>query len=415
MKSEKKFTAELERLLRDSERLEMADKFIDQVMEDVRNGHDQKKINASRSSDVISNDVAIEVARSRLKVREKFTKWNRLWLDSYSASYSTPEIIGRWRAERLSPSRIVDVGCGAGMQTLFFSENSDVISIEVSRLRSIMARLNATVYSYMPKKIINADYTSVVDSLDIDNETVIFSDPLRPQTEHERTLATLVPSPLVLNKMLSGKTENFVFDLPPQMSWDNITLKGEKEYISINGKINRLSLYMGKTAKQPVSAIMFPANVRITGEPSDHHFKPAEKTGENILVPDTSLTYAGLLSVLEEFGNLREISSAKRRTVLTMEGTADTFFPGEVFEVVDLSDESNLISRLKANDAGRVIPRFFIEPEEYYGFREDVEKQLSGSSDLYLFKAGTKYAICRLDVSNDSKPVKPEWNLQNSH
>lgn len=409
MKSEKKFAEELEKLRRNPEKLEEANLFIDLVMEDLRNGHEQKKIKTSRISDIISTDSAMEVARSRLKVREKFTRWNRLWLDSYSASYSTPEIIARWRGERLASSRIVDIGCGAGMQTLFFSENSSVVSVEVSRLRSIMARLNSMVYGYTPLKIINADYTSVVDSIDIDQETVIFSDPLRPSSEKERTLASLLPSPLVLKKLLSTRTENFVFDLPPQMSWGNITIDGEKEYISIQGRINRLTLYSGRTAKHKVSALLLPLNVRITGEPSDHHFKRAEKPRENILVPDISLSYSGLLSVLEEFGDLEELSSSRRRTVLTSDITPEIYFPGEVYTVLDESGREDLISHLKANDAGRVIPRFFIDPGEYYGFREGMERHLSGTLDIYLFRSGEEYILCKLDNENISRPVKSEW------
>lgn len=408
LKSEKKFAKELELLLKDDERLDEANSLIDQIVNELRNGFGDKKIRQTYSGGVIGVEGALEVAKSRLKVSEKFTRWNRLWLDSYSASYSTPEIIARYRSGRLSSTEIVDVGCGAGLQSIFFSEFNSVTSIEVSRVRSLMTRLNGLTYGFVPKKVVNADYAAVIDKVPVNDETVVFSDPLRPRTEEERTLNTLIPSPVVVHGMLARKTDRFVFDLPPQMKWENISLPGEKEYISIGSRMNRLTLYTGSLSNGQSSAVMMPEMIRITGEPSEPDFSHSDKAGSMLFVPDISLKYSRLLGVLKELGDFREISIDQRRTVLTSDSPPNGFFPGEVFNV-EGSTGSELLSReLKKAGAGKVIPRFSIDPDRYYDMKRTFESGLTGSEDIYLFRRGEEFVLCRKDVSNSGRVISSQ-------
>lgn len=405
LKSEKKFYRELVSLLKDDEKLERANKYIDAIIDLIRRGYDQNKIKKTIPSGPISFDGAFEVAKSRISISGKFSRWDRLWMDSYSASYSTPESVARYRASRLASHDLVDVGSGAGMQSIFLSESCNVTSIEISALRCTMARLNAREYGFKPRKIINADYTSVMNSLDIDRDTVIFSDPLRPPTEQERTLKTLLPSPETVMDFVSGKTEKFVFDLPPQIRQDHVSIGGEMEYLSLDGAINRLTLYTGELGNSRASAVMLPQGLRVRGDPGEDNLRSANKPESYIFIPDISVVYANLLHRLKGYGNLSIIGKDTRRVLLTASEAPEFAFPGEVFRLVDSSGEVELVKKLKMNNCGKVIPRFHIQPDEYYTMRKEMERELTGERDIYLMKAGGKFLLCTRDDENMMRPL----------
>lgn len=409
MKNEGRFARELTGLLKDQEKLELANEYLDLLTDSLRKGYGEKRIKREVGKGPIMFEGALEVAKSRLNVSNKYSRWNRLWLDVYSASYSTPETIASYRASRLAHSKLIDVGCGAGMQSAFFSRTCSVTAIEISPLRSIMAKLNGNVYGHGPDRIINTDYTNVIDNVDIDNDTIIFSDPLRPRSETERSLTSLIPSPLVLRKLVSKRTERFVFDLPPQMSWDNITLDGEKEYISLDGALNRLTLYQGDLARSECSAVMLPDNVRITGSPSDDTIPDASIQGKFLFVPDVSLSYARLLYLVRSLGDFSVFSREKRRTILTSDDPLDFYFPGESFNIIGESDGSGLIDMLKSLNGGKTILRFSVAPEEYYGIRNKIEDELTGERNLYLFKKDDNYLICEKDFANSEKRLNEDF------
>lgn len=405
LKNERKFLKELQLLLKDPELLDAANLYLDSLVEEIRNGRSEKSLKNSIERGPLTFEGAFEVAKARIAVSEKFSMSNRLWLDYYSASYSTPEVVGKYRASRLEGCEIFDIGCGAGMQSIFFAENNDVTGVEISPLRVAMAKLNASVYGHKLRRIINADYASVIDNLEINSETVVFSDPLRPSTEVARTLESLVPSPIVLRNLLSPKTEKYVFDLPPQMRWENISLSGEKEYISIEGSINRLTLYQGKLAKSEASAVILPKGGKLSGELGGDSFLLTDEPEEMIYMPDPALIYSGLLHKLQRMGSFKLLSKDKRRVLLTADSNGAAYFPGDVFHYLEFSNEDKLTETLQKLDCGKVVLRFHLPPEEYYKIKGDIEAQLSGSKELYIFKHHSRFLICEKDSDNIRKSL----------
>ena len=63
--------------------------------------------------------IVFDLAISRIRAESKFSNYEKIWLDSYSSRYSTPEIVASYRSERLKGNQIVDIGSGAGMQSIF--------------------------------------------------------------------------------------------------------------------------------------------------------------------------------------------------------------------------------------------------------------------------------------------------------
>lgn len=393
MASTEKWVTLLSKCRKDRAYREKVNRILDELSGLIASGHDDASLKKELRLNKSYGDIYLEIAKARIKVSEKFSKSNRLWLDLYSASYSTPEIIGKYRSSRVSGGRIIDVGSGAGLQSIMFAENFPVIGIETRRERVEMSYLNSEVYGVKNAKFINADYVSVIDNLNITSEDIIFSDPLRPRTEEKRTLDSVVPSPLALMKLASQYTKNFVFDLPPQMRWEEITIDGEKEYISINGRMNRLTLYTGSLSKGSVSAVMLPSGIKLRGEPSEHHLQRVEEAKKYLYLPDPSVLYAKLVHSIPNLEKLRLLSEDKRRLILTSDELLDEGFPGDIFEVLLVSSEKEFYDGLSRLNAGESFLKFQIEPNLYYEMKKGIDERLSGTGAIYIFRDREKYIV----------------------
>ena len=112
----------LSRCLTDKRYRDAIDRRIDGIVDLIDRGYDSKSIMKNAGKHGGSEmTFLIEIARSRVRTRGKFSRSNRLWLDDYTARYSTPEAVARYRAQRISGETILDIGSGGGMQAIFFS------------------------------------------------------------------------------------------------------------------------------------------------------------------------------------------------------------------------------------------------------------------------------------------------------
>lgn len=87
----------------------------------------------------------------------------------------------------------------------------------------------------------------------------MLSDPARPVSEKQRSLEKLEPSITEILRLYSGITKEFAFHAPPQMPPSRINLDCECEYMSLNGQLNRLTLYFGSLKRCHRSAVVLPS------------------------------------------------------------------------------------------------------------------------------------------------------------
>lgn len=368
---------------------------IDQCIGLIREGNDLNRAQKIMGLGKKEAAIIFELAHSRIKIKDKFEHWDRLWMDQYLASYSTPEIVCRYRSERITDFDIVEAGSGAGMQSIFLSRtNNSTLSVEIQPERHRMAQLNSMEYRTGKLKFVNGDIYRLSSQVEVGSNTLVFSDPARPRVEGERSMSSLIPSPESLVKVFGNKTENFVFDLPPQMKWENIGIKGEKEYLSIGGKLNRLTLYTGRLAREETSAVMLPEGIRYSGAPREFRDGSNKEVEDYILVPDISLVYAKLIWKIEEEFDAFPVWHDARRHIFTSQDPQEKF-PGEQFEVLWSGGFEAIREQLTGLNAGRVFLRFPVGEDQYYGMKSSLESGLAGNFDAYIFKSGDVYFITR--------------------
>jgi hypothetical protein len=375
----------LERVYRSEKFYEYVDSEINSIAKMIRDGYGPEKIKKTRNPDF---NLLFEFARSRIRVSRKFSHSEHLFLDHYSSMYSTPEIIGKYRSDRLRGHSIIDAGSGAGMQDIMFSAFSQITGIEMDRSRYFMGMLNRIPYD-SNANFINSDFFKY--KVDF-NGKIIFSDPLRPQNSREKYFSQLSPNPLDIIDHAHG-ISGYAIDLPPHIKWENIPLKGEKEYISINGTLNRLTLYSPSLSTAESTAVILPENIVISGNPSEFnkHADPEYKGMDYLILPDISIIYARLLNkVIDPEWPL--VYSDSRRLIFAG-NSYNSSYPGRQYSIIDYSENLNIEGILKRSDAGRVFFRSNMEPAETYKYKNNLEKNLSGDKNIYVFRIGRRYII----------------------
>ncbi len=326
-----------------------------------------------------------EIARCRIDMRDKYSV-HELYFDMQGLRYSTPEIVGKFRAERVKNFTVADVSCGVGMQAIFFSfTNKEVIGIDLNEKRIKYARLNAKAYGVKNIRFIVGDALSEETVKMVKDYDVIFSDPARSESEEERDLKTLLPSPLKIMEKYGNK--RFIFDLPPQIRMEKIPSDWEKEYISVNGRISRLTTYTHDLRMYTRSAVTLPSGSRFSvGSNKEIPFILSNKLRNYIYIVDESIYYAHLLGEFSQETGIEYLLTGKRRTIATSDDLIKNDFLKPYIVICCSSSFFSLISCLRKNSVGKVTLRFQIDPGNYWKIRNKIERNLQGEEKGAVFK-----------------------------
>ncbi|MDO9098117.1 MAG: methyltransferase, partial [Candidatus Methanoperedens sp.] len=185
---------------------------------------------------------------------------------------------------------------------------------------------------------------------------------------------------------------------PPQISPERLVFDCEREYLSLHGQLNRLTLYFGALKRCERSAVVLPWEAGLCSSDA-----PAIKTGylqEYVYEPEPSVMKAGLLNELAQTiadagAEILFYKGDERRTLLTSSELIDSPFFKDRYRVVCKTemDILKLKEILKAEKAKNVVLRLDIEPERYWKFRKTLEEGLTGSRTLHLFGFGDEVVV----------------------
>ena len=307
---------------------------------------------------------------------------------------STPEIVAAYIAKRLKTDIIADLGCGIGGQVIFFArECNKVYAVEINPEKLEYAKKNCEIYGVKNVEFILGDALEKSTIEKVSDANIIFSDPARPLSEKERTLSNLEPPITEILKLYSGITPELAFHAPPQMPPTRIALDCECEYLSLNGQLNRLTLYFGALKQCERSAVVLPGEARLLS--SDAVAIRSGDLKDFVYEPEPSVVKAELLNELahalaEKGDDIFFYKGDAKRTLLTSSKHIVSPFFKDSYRVIGRTenDVSIIKELLKSKNAGRVVLRFDIEPERYWDVRKELEAGLSGSRTLHVFGFG---------------------------
>ncbi len=334
---------------------------------------------------------------TRDKRRIKFTK--PIASNAEGLQLATPETVAGYIARRLKTNIIADLGCGIGGQVIFFAkECKKVYAVERNPEKLEYAKKNCELYNVKNVEFILGDVLSQNIKEKVSDADIIFSDPARPLSEKERTLMTLEPPITEILRLYSDVTPELAFHAPPQMTPSKINLDCEREYLSLNGQLNRLTLYFGALKRCERSAVVLPGGVRLCSSDA----APAIRTGapgEYVYEPEPSVVKAELLDELAQTISSNEILFYKgdeRRILLTSSELLHSPLFKDTYLVLRRTERDIHVLQklLRAEKAGKVVLRFDIEPEKYWDVRRKLEEGLSGSRTLHVFGFGKEMLVC---------------------
>ena len=313
---------------------------------------------------------------------------------------ATPEIVAKYIAKRLKTDIIADLGCGIGGQVIFFARVCrKVYAVDNDPEKLQYARENCRLYGVDNVEFILGDALSSQVKEKVSDANIIFSDPARPLSEKERTLETLKPPITEIIRIYSDIIPDLAFHAPPQMPPERLTLNCEREYLSLNGQLNRLTLYMGSLKCCEKSAVVLPGEERLclTGAPKIWESSLCEYVYE----PEPSVVKAGLLDELagtlgQEQKQVFFFKGDERRTLLTSPTLIESNFFKDKYRTVGRTemDMVKLKGLLISEKAKNVVLRLDIDPGKYWDMRKTLEEGLKGTRTLHVFGFGNELIIC---------------------
>jgi hypothetical protein len=102
---------------------------------------------------------------------------------------------------------------------------------------------------------------------------------------------------------------------------------------------------------------------------------------------DSAVVKAGLVGVLAEKTNTFAVMLEKT-VFLSSEALVESVFFRNSFEVLAACSEGGLVRSLRRLEAGRVVIRFSVAPDDYWSIRKKYERMLSGKKEFFVFKGG---------------------------
>ncbi len=326
------------------------------------------------------------------KALSKHPEAVKLHFSDEDIRWATPEAVADYRAERLRCKVIADLGCGIGFQAFAFAKKcGKVYAVEIDTEKIESAKKNAKALGISNIEFIAGDVLSDKVLKQLKDVEIVFCDPERLPEESKRSVGTIRPSIPELLKKYSAITENIAIEFPPQMT--EIPFDCEKEYLSVGGQLNRLTLYFNGLHKCNRSAVILPGNDRLCSD-EEATLEETEELGAYLYEADTAAVKAGLSAELSNRTKTALYFSGKA-TFFTSEGKINSPFFKNSFKVVDIcgQDEHEIIAALKKHKAGKVILRFPIEPKEYWKVRGRIEAKLTGNKTYALLYFDDKAII----------------------
>jgi len=327
------------------------------------------------------------------KAFEKHSKENRLHHEGDDLRWATNELVAKHRAERLRCEAIADLGAGIGFQAVEFAKRCrKVFAVEIDERKLENAKRNANTL-----KIKNIDFI-IGDVLDdnlisqLKGVEIVFCDPERLPAEDSRSISSIKPDISELIKKYSRLTTRIAIELPPQIR--DVPFECEKEYISVSGKLNRLTTYLGELKQCERSAVLLPVGTVMKNKPGST-MNNSDKLKAFLYEADPAVEKAELLGELcEETG--AEFYERGKQAFFTSDKKLDSPFFKNKFKVLCECefDEAKILSELKRLDVVKVELRFSVDPKEYWIIRNKYESQLKGGKrTVGLFKLKEKAVI----------------------
>lgn len=371
---------------------------IEGIMLMIDEGHKDKDI-----LDNVEGEFALEflsIAKARIKSDTESGKFvgEAKYFNLDDLRFTTPENVSDYRASRLKCKVIVDLCSGIGVQSAGFAKTcSKVFGFEIDSRKVKYAQEN------FPLKNLKFFIGDVLDKKIIEQISdikpdIIFCDPERLPAEKERNLDSIKPNIKRLIEVYSKICPNLCIEIPPQINIDKLKeFNCEKEYLSLNNKLNRLGLYFGELKEAEISVVDVITGDRIGKNDLIKKSRRTNKVFPYLYEVSPAVEKAGVENEFaEELGFLILKESENSKLLMTSEELSNNFKGFyKAYQVFYITPNFNDINRiLKKDGFGKVVLKYSIDPKDYWRERNRIENSLRGDKEAVVFIVNGKYVLC---------------------
>ena len=301
--------------------------------------------------------------------------------------FGTPQEVAEYRAERLCKDvdTLIEVGAGAGFQTAEFAKRAKkVIAIDIDEERLQRGNFPDNVTP------IAGDALQLIDKIKplVTGKTIVFLDPERPPSAKERILSEIQPNISEFIARYSDITEDIAIELPPFL--EEIPFQCEKEYLSINFQLNRLTIYLGGLKRSEVSVVQLPLGNRVEHSGRIPELLLKETTQKYLLEPDRALVQSKLTPIL--LPDCAEVPIGNKPIYAVDNIPEDSFF--KVYETLIQGSKQDVIDALQLL-CGKLILHGKLTQEAQSDLLRELNKYCVGNETLHLFLADKWYLARR--------------------
>jgi hypothetical protein len=337
------------------------------------------------------SEEAFTVAKARIKNSKEMKIDDGFMFTEADLRFCTNRHVAGYRASRLKCGKIVDIGCGIGIQAIAFANVCGrVVAIDTDYRKLDYAKANAEFAGVENIEFMHAD---AIDALvKLKKADVVFWDPERPEGESERSLDSLKPSFEELLSAARKITESVVVELPPQIGRSKLKQDCEFEYISVDGKLNRLCVYFGKLKRCEVSVVALPSGERLEYGAVAAKAARSEKFSDYLYEIDPAMVKAGVVesfvfsikgASIVEFGCKSYITSGQLVKSAFLK-------PYKVLAALPVDDVKDFLVKKRF---GRAVPHGSIDEKRYSLLRRKLESGLQGDASAHVFIAGENAVV----------------------
>jgi 16S rRNA G966 N2-methylase RsmD len=340
--------------------------------------------------------------QDKLQVPEKYLR------------FATPEVVALYRADKLKCNKLVEIGAGIGGQTFAFAKVcKKVLAIELDRSKANILIDNLKKLRIQNVEVLVGDALSkkAVEKIKDFQPEIIFCDTEREE-KGERTIESIKPSIKKLLEIFSEVTSKIAIEIPPFTDTEQLNENFEREFISVNQQLNRLTLYFNELKQSDVSVIALPSGEKIetsdfakyklnsaSGGESFHDGRVSEKrvgarvgaglTERNreesyLYIIDPAIIVADLISELANKLNAK-VLELNKPVLVSDKKINSNFLTGYKVLTTCKNEQKEILQNLKEMNAGKIVLRYNIEPKDYWKVRNFYENQLIGRKEISLF------------------------------
>jgi hypothetical protein len=244
--------------------------------------------------------LALELAILRREAAAKFPFASRLYLTREAMQQASAYAVSTYRCQRLRPfTRLADLGCSVGGDTLALAAQAPTLGIDLDGLRLAMARANLEALGLNERaSFLQADLRRPLP-LAPGSDLALFFDPARRAQGRRVYSVRAYQPPLAIVQAWLSRFPALAVKISPGVRREEIhPYDAELEFISLHGELKEAVLWFGPLKTVPSRATLLPGAhslVALEGAPPQ---LPLHEPQAYLYEPDPAVLRAGLVASL---------------------------------------------------------------------------------------------------------------------